>query len=252
MFAFRRSSVFPYGRQVSGLVRTNVLPVLTIRSFLGNPFAAVGKVANAIAGNTSDQAHLSHYRSKRVFGWSPEHVFSVVVDTKNYEKFVPYTQGSRVLATDPKTGYATKAELSVGYGPFQESYTSRIKATPYSSIKALSGGKADPKSIFQYLDSEWTFAPGPASGGRSTTLVHFDISYNFRSAFHQATASNIFDHIAASQIEAFATELERRYGNSSLRRGVKFVDVRDVRSYLEPSPASEPANSKVRASSSSR
>ncbi|KAJ2756947.1 Coenzyme Q-binding protein coq10a, mitochondrial, partial [Coemansia nantahalensis] len=148
---------------------------------------------------------LQRFHESRLFPFSREQVFDVVADVDRYCEFVPLCTGSAVFHATRLAGPAgqesVQAELTVGYPPFHERYTSDVVLDRPRRIVATSsaGGR-----VFQHMRTLWEFAdaaPGAAgspvspfvrgSAARAgpATRVRFSIEYEFISALHARAAS---------------------------------------------------------------
>ncbi len=63
------------------------------------------------------------HAEKRVVRYTPEQMFALVADVGAYPKFLPWCVGARVR-TETETEIV--ADLTIGFGPFREGFTSRI------------------------------------------------------------------------------------------------------------------------------
>jgi coenzyme Q-binding protein COQ10 len=64
----------------------------------------------------------SHEEQKRLT-YAADELFTVVTDVKDYPSFVPWCSGARIHREDQQE---IIADLEIGFGPFQESFTSQV------------------------------------------------------------------------------------------------------------------------------
>ncbi|KAG8078103.1 hypothetical protein GUJ93_ZPchr0007g5679 [Zizania palustris] len=95
------------------------------RSFLGCGDGEEGSVLSKV------------YEEKRVMGYSPEQMFSVVAAADLYEDFVPWCQRSRIIRRHENGSF--DAELEIGFKFLVESYVSHVEMEKpkYIKVKTL-------------------------------------------------------------------------------------------------------------------
>jgi len=76
---------------------------------------------NGNNGNNDSDGRV--LRATRTLPFAPAPLFEVVSSVESYSEFLPFLTASTVTARDPTTGYPTRAFLTVGYGPFSETFT---------------------------------------------------------------------------------------------------------------------------------
>src|ERR1700684_3520382 len=71
-----------------------------------------------------DLGHLmSTHAERQVVPYTPEQLFDLVADVEKYPRFLPWCVASRIRS---KTENQLVADLTIGFGPFPESFTSRV------------------------------------------------------------------------------------------------------------------------------
>ena len=94
------------------------------------------------------------------------------------------------------------AELTIGFGPFRESFTSRVTLhRPQRVTVTYENGP------FRYLNNQWDFAPHP--GG---TEVAFFVDFEFRSRVLQAAIGVVFNQAVRRMVNAFRKRARDVYG----------------------------------------
>ena len=95
--------------------------------------------------------HTLHAR--RILPYTPAQLFAIIADIDSYRFFLPNCTASQVtawtspspvsLAAQPEEQQQQRwpalADLTVGWGPFTQSYTSRVYCIPGSVVEAVSG-----------------------------------------------------------------------------------------------------------------
>ncbi|CBQ70175.1 conserved hypothetical protein [Sporisorium reilianum SRZ2] len=205
--------------------------VMQRRTFFSLP--DLGKLASSALSSAAPSTNSKDSRSYRdahgrtVYETSkmlahPAHtLFDVVADVDAYKQFVPYCQHSRVLgpapASQPDAPPAVLADLTVGFGRFSETYTSKVFLLSPSTASGSSSVVAEavqPNPVFSSLETKWTFHP--VDGGR--TRVEFRLVYAFRNPVYGAVAGNVFEQMSAQMIGAFEERADQLHPRQQ-RRG---------------------------------
>lgn len=172
----------------------------------------------------------------RILPYPRAQLYGLIVDVDSYSRFLPFCSHSRVTAWTPRddaTGarWPTEGELTVGYGPLTQSYTSRIVCVPGRSVEALSGtdepvavARDGRKNPFKQLVTKWTVAdaPAPASGGggaaaahREWTRVDLNMRMRLEDPFLQIMLAKVTGETAGKMIEAFEERVRALLGRGS-------------------------------------
>ena len=138
------------------------------------------------------------YYERKLINIPAENLYDVVTDVDNYHLFVPWCIDSKV--TDRISNERMDADLKIGFGVFNEKYTSNISMKRPSFVSASS---VDTK-LFSYLKTEWTFTPAKDP---SSTWVTFQINFKFKSTlYNEVTGSSLFlNEVAGKMVKAFET-----------------------------------------------
>ena len=137
---------------------------------------------------------MPHHEERATLPYSPDELFAVVADVKDYPAFVPWCSGATVRREDERE---IVAELVIGFGPFQESFTSEVTLNPPREllVSAIDGP-------LEHLTNTWTFAPvGDA------TQVDFSIDFQFKSHLLDHVASGMFHEAATRMMSAFESRV---------------------------------------------
>lgn len=128
-------------------------------------------------------------------------LYGIIADVDRYEEFLPWCVGSRVRERHNGT---MLADLVIGYGAIRESFTSRVELDPVVH-RVSSMQESGP---FRYLNSTWTLTP---DGERSTVVV-FEIHFEFRSMLLEKLIGAIFERAAHRMVAAFEDRAESLLG----------------------------------------
>ena len=102
--------------------------------------------------------------------YGADELFAVVADVKDYPLFVPWCSGARIHREDQS---AIIADLVIGFGPFQESFTSHITLDPPRQVLVRAA-----EGPLEHLTNSWTFTPVA-----DRTRVDFMIDFQFKKSF---------------------------------------------------------------------
>lgn len=135
----------------------------------------------------------------KVVAYRPEQLYDLVADVGKYPKFLPWCVGARVRS---QTDTELAADLTIGFGPFRESFTSRVLLERPNRIRV-----SYENGPFRYLNNEWKFAPDP-KGCR----VNFFVDFEFRSRLLQAAIGVVFNEAVRLMVNAFLKRARDVYG----------------------------------------
>jgi len=140
---------------------------------------------------THSEHKVVHYR--------PEQLFDLVADVGKYPDFLPWCVAARVLS---RTDTELVADLTIGFGPFRESFKSRVALQRPEKIRVRYEN-----GPFRYLNNQWGFVPHPAG-----TTVNFFVDFEFRSRLLQAAIGVVFNEAVRRMVNAFIKRAGDIYG----------------------------------------
>ncbi|KKY30169.1 putative cyclase dehydrase family protein [Diaporthe ampelina] len=161
----------------------------------------------------------------RTLPYPREKLYDLIVDVDAYSSFLPYCQHSRVTAwseqpdadgTGGGRAWPTEGELTVGFGPITQSYTSRIVCVPGRSIEALSGKQegAPAGSPFESLVTKWTVGDAIVKRIGTWSTVDLDLTMRLADPLVQMMLSKVVDETATKMIDAFEQRARDLFGDS--------------------------------------
>lgn len=161
----------------------------------------------------------------RTLPYPREKLYDLIVDVDAYSSFLPYCQHSRVTAWSRQqqpgentTGRAwpTEGDLTVGFGPITQSYTSRIVCVPGRSIEALSGRQegAPAGSPFESLVTKWTVGDAIVKRIGTWSTVDLDLTMRLADPLVQMMLSKVVDETATKMVDAFEQRARELFGDS--------------------------------------
>jgi len=143
------------------------------------------------------------HAESRVIPYSDAQLFDLVADIERYPQFLPWCVGARVTTRSPTD---LISQLTIGCGPFRESFTSRVKLErPGKVTVRYENGP------FRYLNNHWVFTPDPR-GCKVDVFVDFE----FRSRILQAAIGVVFHEAVRRMVNAFLTRARVVYGPPSV------------------------------------
>lgn len=147
------------------------------------------------------------YRERKLVGWSPSSLYSIVSQPSEYKHFLPACYDSQVLEQISDTRF--RAELFIGIPPFiKESYVSDVTLVPRSAVKVLG---MDSK-LFNHLTCQWTFKPG-VPGIENSCWIFFDL--DFEPKLYRKIISSVFEPMAKTTVAAFLIRAKHVLGKEA-------------------------------------
>jgi coenzyme Q-binding protein COQ10 len=135
----------------------------------------------------------------RVIPYRPDQLFDLVADCAKYPQFLPWCVGARVRS---RTADEQLVDLTIGFGPFRESFASRVAMErPGRIVVRYENGP------FKYLKNQWLFRPH-AKGCE----VEFFVDFDFRSRLLQAAIGAVFHEAVRRMVQAFIKRAQTVYG----------------------------------------
>ena len=137
---------------------------------------------------------MPRHEEQATLAYSADELFEVVADVKDYPSFVPWCSGARIHRADERQ---IVADLVIGFGPFQESFTSDVTLDRPRQVlvRALEGP-------LEHLTNTWTFAPAGAG-----THVDFIIDFQFKSHLLDHVAARMFHEATTRMMSAFESRV---------------------------------------------
>ncbi len=139
--------------------------------------------------------HAEH----QVVRFSDQQLFDLVADVRAYPDFLPWCTGARVTS---RTDTEVVADLTIGFGPFRESFTSRVALDRPKSITVRYE-----HGPFRYLNNTWRFTPDPRG-----CRVDFFVDFEFRSLLLQRAIGVVFNEAVRRMVNAFLKRALAVYG----------------------------------------
>ncbi|MGC9270346.1 type II toxin-antitoxin system RatA family toxin [Acidiphilium sp.] len=142
---------------------------------------------------------MPKYSERKLVPYRPDQMFDLVADVAKYPQFLPWCVGARIRSHH---GKVVIADLTIGFGPFRESFTSRVTLEAPERIHVhYENGP------FKYLRNEWRFIPDPRG-----TVIDFFVDFEFRSFILQKAIGVVFAEAVRRMVAAFLTRARVIYG----------------------------------------
>lgn len=155
---------------------------------------------------------MPRHSERKLVSYRPEQLFDLVADVGKYPQFLPWCVGARVRT---RTEIAMVADLTIGFGPFRESFTSRVTLDRPQQI-----GVIYENGPFRYLNNRWLFEPDP----RGCT-VDFLVDFEFRNRILKAAIGVVFHEAVHLMVNAFLKRAGDVYGPPPKKPGVAATPV---------------------------
>ena len=142
------------------------------------------------------------HAERQLVPYRPDQLFDLVADVGKYPEFLPWCVAARVRS---RTDKELRADLTIGFGPFRETFGSRVVLDRPHSVRV-----AYEKGPFRYLNNEWDFLPH-----QHGTEVDFIVNFEFRSRILQAAIGVVFNEAVRRMVNAFQKRARDVYGPPS-------------------------------------
>ncbi len=147
------------------------------------------------------------HAERQIVPYSAEQLFDLVADVGKYPQFLPWCIGARVRGA---SSTSLVADLTIGFGPFRETFTSRVALDRPHRVKVRYEN-----GPFRYLNNQWDFRP--VDDG---TEVAFFVDFEFRSRILQAAIGVVFNEAVRRMVNAFKKRAQDVYGPPVVTRSV--------------------------------
>ena len=142
---------------------------------------------------------MTTYAEKKTVPYRPEQLFDLVADVGRYPEFLPWCVGAKIRT---RTEQELVADLTIGFGPFRESFTSRVALERPRLIRVQYEN-----GPFRYLRYQCVFTPPPEGSADD-----FWVDFEFRSKLLQKAIGAVFNEAVRRMISAFLKRAREVYG----------------------------------------
>ncbi len=147
---------------------------------------------------------MPEHRERRRAPHSPQDVFALVADVRDYPSFIPWVRSMRVIREQVSEGSGVlTAEAVVGYKLLRERFTTTVSLDrPKLAIDvAFVSGPLDS------LENRWRFHP--LSDG--STDIEFFVRFELKNPILRAIMAASFDRAASKIMDGFAKRARERF-----------------------------------------
>lgn len=132
---------------------------------------------------------------------TPQKMFNLVSDIKNYPKYLPWCTNSEIKHTAQNEVIGT---LHLEYLKIKTSFVTKNINTPFSTIEMyLVDGP------FKHLTGLWTFTPLGESGCK----IEFNLEYKFSNLILEKLIGPVFNYISKNIVDCFIQEANKQHAN---------------------------------------
>jgi coenzyme Q-binding protein COQ10 len=139
-------------------------------------------------------SHTEH----KLLPYTPDQLFDIVADVRDYPRFIPWCQGAHVRQTGEKL---IVAELEIGFGPFRESFTSHVDLERPREVMVRSVD-----GPLEHLSNQWVFTPVGTA-----TRIDFAVDFQFKSHLLDHVANGMFHEASLRMMGAFEERAHSLY-----------------------------------------
>ena len=147
---------------------------------------------------------MTSYSERKLVAYQPRQLFDLVADVAKYPEFLPWCAGAHIRS---KAENALVADLTIGFGPFRESFTSRVTMTPPDAAGLCAIRTEYENAPFKYQHNRWTFTPDSQG-----CVVDFYVDFEFRNFILQKAIGAVFTEAVRLMVNAFLKRARAMYG----------------------------------------
>jgi coenzyme Q-binding protein COQ10 len=137
---------------------------------------------------------MPRHEEQATLAYGADELFEVVADVKDYPSFIPWCSGARIDREDQRE---IIAELVIGFGPFQESFTSQVTLDRPRQVLVRSF-----EGPLEHLTNTWTFAPVGEK-----THIDLVVDFQFKSHLLDHVVNGMFHEAATRMMNAFESRV---------------------------------------------
>ncbi len=139
---------------------------------------------------------MTTHSESRIVPYTADLMFQVVADVEKYPRFLPWVKALHIVSREQSEGRdILKAQMTVGFKSFQESYVSRVTLDPAARMIDVAQTEGGP---FRILENHWRFTPEGQN-----CKVDFSIQFEFRNPLLNMVAGAAFGRVMLRTTDAF-------------------------------------------------
>ena len=140
---------------------------------------------------------------KRNINCSKKDLIDLVLNIEDYPKFIPYCLNSHIYKDESVGNFQyIEADLTIGKGPFKDTYKSDVKFDKKESIIYVKNIEGPLK----YLENKWKF-----DQKENFTEVTFDLDFELKNKFLNIFMNKSFKYGLDKIADAFQSRAEKLF-----------------------------------------
>jgi len=140
---------------------------------------------------------------KRNINCSKKDLIDLVLNIKEYPKFIPYCLNAHIYKDESVGNFQyIEADLTIGKGPFKDTYKSDVKFDKKKSIIYVKNIEGPLK----YLENKWKF-----DQKENFTEVTFDLDFELKNKFLNIFMNKSFKYGLDKIADAFQSRAEKLF-----------------------------------------
>jgi coenzyme Q-binding protein COQ10 len=140
---------------------------------------------------------------KRNINCSKKDLIDLVLNIKEYPKFIPYCLNAHIYKDESVGNFQyIEADLTIGKGPFKDTYKSDVKFNKKESIIYVKNIEGPLK----YLENKWKF-----DQKENFTEVTFDLDFELKNKFLNILMNKSFKYGLDKIADAFQSRAEKLF-----------------------------------------
>ena len=139
------------------------------------------------------------HAERQIVPYPPDQLFDLVADVGKYPQFLPWCTAARVRS---RSAVELVADITVGFGPFRETFTSRVTLDRPREINV-----SYENGPFRYLTNIWRFLPDPLG-----CKIDFFVDFEFKNRILQMAIGAVFHEAVRVMVNAFQKRARDVYG----------------------------------------
>ena len=140
---------------------------------------------------------------KRNINCSKKDLIDLVLNIEEYPKFIPYCLNAHIYKDESVGNFQyIEADLTIGKGPFKDTYKSDVKFDKKESIIYVKNIEGPLK----YLDNKWKF-----DQKKNFTEVTFDLDFELKNKFLNIFMNKSFKYGLDKIADAFQSRAEKLF-----------------------------------------
>ena len=142
---------------------------------------------------------------KRNINCSKKDLIDLVLNIEEYPKFIPYCLNAHIYKDESVGNFQyIEADLTIGKGPFKDTYKSDVKFDKKESIIYVKNIEGPLK----YLENKWKF-----DQKENFTEVTFDLDFELKNKFLNIFMNKSFKYGLDKIADAFQNRAEKLFNN---------------------------------------